>query len=43
MMEDYATLCQDDEHTKATMNALKDNGITSLKRSSLLTEYNSTC
>ena len=36
-MEDYATWCQEHELTEATVDALKDNGISSLKSASLLT------
>ena len=36
-MEDYSTWCQEHELTKATVDALKDNGIASLKSASLLT------
>ena len=36
-MEDYATWYQEHELTEATVDALKDNGITSLKSASLLT------
>ena len=36
-MKDYATWCQEHELTEATVDALKDNGITSLKSASLLT------
>ena len=35
-MEDYATWCQEHALTEATVDALKDNGITSLKSASLL-------